>query len=221
MEDDKLIPLSYISQYCYCKRRAGLLMLEQQWSESADTAKGRNEHQHVHTLGTEAKGKVILLTEITVISHSLSLLGKCDAVEATESSNGFHFPFLDDKNYQLYPIEYKHGKLRNEAEYELQLCAQAMCLEEMYSCNITKGALFFISSHRRKEILFDDEKRNQVQKTAELLIQMLQTQKIPQAEASAKCIRCSLKPICMPDISSSAKSYMRKMIQEYRKDEKS
>lgn len=211
MENDELIPLSYISQYHYCKRRAGLLMLEQQWGESTDTVKGTAEHQHVHTTDVNVRGDVIVLTDMCVISKEMQLFGRCDVVEARKERQGMCFPFLPEGRYVLYPVEYKHGKLRIEREYELQLCAQAMCLEEMYGCSIPKAALFFISSHRRKEILLDDTRRDEVRQTAGSLAQMLADQKVPRPVASARCIRCSLKEICQPDVPESAESYLKRL----------
>lgn len=218
MEDDRYIPLSYISQFHYCRRRVGLLMLEQQWSDSTDTIKGTAEHKNVHTAGAKFQKGRYVLTELQVFSKRMGLAGKCDAVEAILCADGVKLPFLDEKRYALYPIEYKHGRFRDELEYELQLCAQAMCLEEMYSAKIESGALFYISSHRRKEIAFDDELRNTVIKTASELANLLDNEQVPQAVSSSKCSRCSLKDICMPDISHSVKDYMKSLGKEMRRN---
>lgn len=218
MQDDKYIPLSYISQFHYCKRRVGLLMLEQQWSDSTDTIKGTAEHKNVHTAGSKSHNGHYVLTELQVFSKKMGLAGKCDVVEAIPCLEGVSLPFLDENRYTLYPIEYKHGKFRNELEYELQLCAQAMCLEEMYCVKIKSGALFYISSHRRKEILFDDELRNTVLKTASELAKLLDSEQVPQAVGSSKCSRCSLKDICMPDILYSVNEYMKKIGKDMRRD---
>ena len=217
MEDDKLIPLSYVSQYCYCKRRVGLLMLEQQWSDSTDTVKGSAEHRHVHTADAARQHDTVILTDLAVVSHEMDLFGRCDVVEARLCADGVILPLVEGKRCSLYPIEYKHGKLRTEHEYELQLCAQAMCLEEMFQCKIPAGALFFISSHRRKEILFDEQMREQVRETATALAAMLQTGQVPPPENSAKCIRCSLKEICQPEISTSASAYLKQLQHEWKK----
>ena len=92
MEDDNYIPLSYISQYNYCRRRAGLLMLEQQWSDSADTVKGSLEHKNVHTASITSRNSMITITDMSVVSRKMHLMGKCDAVEALLSENGTAFP---------------------------------------------------------------------------------------------------------------------------------
>lgn len=217
--NDNLIPLSYISQYNYCKRRAGLLLLEQQWNESLDTAKGRHEHKAVHEQSNLKKNGIIVITDMILTSEKLCLSGKSDAIEAFLSDEGNAFPFLPNGKWILYPVEYKHGRLRNEEEYELQLCAQAMCLEEKYSCTIKKGAVFFISSHRRHEVEFDRDKRGKVEETAAALQQMLESGKTPDAECSSKCGKCSLKEICLPDSNRSVSKYM-KNIYDCFKEEK-
>lgn len=219
MNEDNLIPLSYISQYNYCKRRVALLMNEQQWNDNAETMKGNTEHKIVHTLSSHHKGKNIVISDLYVCSRLLSLSGRCDSLEAYFSEDGYTIPFLDDEKYELYPIEYKHGKLRDELEYELQLCAQAMCLEEMYSCKIDKGAIFYISSHRKKEVFFSEDMRNMVKNTADSLLIMRNNQYIPKAEKSLKCEKCSLKEICMPDVSVSIGKYMKNIYESFGKEE--
>lgn len=208
MEDNITIPLSYISQYNYCKRRAALIMIEQLWNENSYTAMGRGEHEHVHTPAAEHTSNCIVITDMPVLSEKMHLFGKCDAVEMNEDINGFVIPFLDNKKYIPYPIEYKHGVLRNETEYELQLCAQTMCIEEMYNCHIDKGAVFYITSHRRHEVIFDEDKRKAVFETAVQLLNLLNSQTVPQAEYSPKCKKCSLNDLCMPNTEKSAKKYI-------------
>ncbi len=209
METDDRIPLSYISQYAYCPRRAGLLLLEQQWSDSADTVKGSAEHRNVHSLDTRYHRDKVEITEIYVCSDLLGVSGKCDMVEAHPSPDGSVFPFLDDRKYTLYPIEYKHGKLRNEEEYICQLCAQAMCLEEMYDCSVKSGAIFYISSHRNTEVVFSHEIRDKVKSVCERLREMLRSEKVPGPEFSSRCRKCSLTDICCPGIPGSVKSYLK------------
>ena len=219
MEDDKLIPLSYISQYEYCKRRVGLLMLEQQWSDSTDTVKGVAEHKNVHSSGHITRGEYRVITDMQVISHKYNLLGRCDVVELYENATGVLLNFLNDRRYHLYPVEYKHGKLRSEEEYELQLCAQAMCLEEMYACKIESGAIFYICSHRRKEVIFTIKMRQKVAEISERLVSMLHSGQVPLAEYSSKCLRCSLKDVCLPKTKQSAVNYMKQIKKELRKEE--
>lgn len=208
MESDNHIPLSYISQYSYCPRRAGLLLLEQQWADSADTVKGSAEHRNVHAQDTRYRNSKVELTEIYVSSDKMGIAGKCDMVEAYADNFGTIFPFLDEKKYRLYPIEYKHGRLRNEEEYVHQLCAQAMCLEEMYACRIDSGAIFYISSHRKTEILFTAALREKVKMICSELHQMLACEKVPYHKSSPKCRRCSLSDVCCPQINYSVNHFV-------------
>ncbi len=213
MDDREYLPLSWLSQVCYCPRRAALLLNERLWSESTDTAKGRAEHENVHTQRVERRGDFIKLYEYTVFSDRLEINGKCDCIEAVRNENGCRIPVADFP-VQLYPIEYKHGNVRDEDEYNIQLCAQAICLEEMFGTSITEGALFFISSHRRHEVKFDDALRRRTLECAQKLHSIRSALSVPAAEYSAKCRRCSLADLCMPKVKNSSKSYLQRLRDE-------
>ena len=206
MEQNDRIPLSYLSQFTYCPRRAGLLLLERIWTENEYTASGRAEHERVHTARFEKRGQLVKLYEYAVFSERLQLSGKCDCIEATADGGGCALPFSTER-YRLYPIEYKHGTVRRELEYEVQLCAQAMCLEEMYGCPIPEGALFYIDAHRREPVALTEVLRATVSETAKALQRMLQDQQIPAPQYSQKCRKCSLAEDCMPKMRRTAKSY--------------
>lgn len=206
MEQNDRIPLSYLSQFTYCPRRAGLLLLEQVWTENEYTASGRTEHERVHTARFEKRGPLVKLYEYAVFSEQMQLSGKCDCIEATAAGDGCVLPFSAER-YRLYPIEYKHGTVRKEFEYEVQLCAQAMCLEEMYGCSIPEGALFYIDAHRREPVVLTKDLRTAVSEAADALQRMLQDQHIPAPQYSPKCRKCSLAEECMPKMKRTAKSY--------------
>ena len=207
MDEQEYLPLSWLSQVCYCPRRAALLLNERLWEESVDTAKGRSEHQRVHTQRVEKRGDYLKLYEFTVFSDRLSLLGKCDCIEAVRDENGCHIPAADFP-VRLYPVEYKHGTVRQEEEYQIQLCAQAMCLEEMFHTTIPEGALFFISSHRRVPVPLDEALRMRTEAMAAALWDIRHRLTVPAAQYSAKCRRCSLRELCMPKRKLSAKNYL-------------
>lgn len=207
MDEQEYLPLSWLSQVCYCPRRAALLLNERLWEESSDTAKGRSEHQRVHTQRVEKRGDYLKLYEFTVFSDRLSLLGKCDCIEAVRDENGCHIPAADFP-VRLYPVEYKHGTVRQEEEYQIQLCAQAMCLEEMFHTTIPEGALFFISSHRRVPVPLDEALRMRTEAMAAALWDIRHRLTVPAAQYSAKCCRCSLRELCMPKGKRSAKNYL-------------
>ena len=207
MDEQEYLPLSWLSQVCYCPRRAALLLNERLWEESSDTAKGRSEHQRVHTQRVEKRGDYLKLYEFTVFSDRLSLLGKCDCIEAVRDENGCHIPAADFP-VRLYPVEYKHGTVRQEEEYQIQLCAQAMCLEEMFHTTIPEGALFFISSHRRVPVPLDEALRMRTEAMAAALWDIRHQLTVPAAQYSAKCRRCSLRELCMPKGKRSAQNYL-------------
>lgn len=207
MDDQEYLPLSWLSQVCYCPRRAALLLNERLWAESTDTAKGRSEHERVHSQRVEKRGDIVKLYEFTVFSDSLFLLGKCDCIEATRDVNGCHIPAVDFP-VRLYPVEYKHGTVRDEEEYQIQLCAQAMCLEEMFQASIPEGALFFISSHRRVTVALDKALRMRTEELAKELWAIRQQLNVPSAQYTSKCRRCSLRELCMPKVKASAKKYL-------------
>ncbi len=211
--DAEYLPLSYLSQLGYCPRRVGLLLNERVWLESADTAKGRREHGSVHTRRIERRGRELKLFEYPVASNDLGVSGKCDLIEAQEDPAGCRIPAVDFP-VLLYPVEYKHGKLRDEQEYEIQLCAQAMCLEEMYHTTIAEGAIFYISSHRRQRVVLDEPLRRLVLETAKELHHIRESLSVPAARYSEKCKRCSLLEYCMPAVGHSARAYCQKLAQE-------
>lgn len=207
MNRDDYIPLSYIAQYGYCPRRAALLMLEQCWNENEYTAQGRAEHENVHDSRIEKRDSIIKLYETQLYSDTLKLIGKSDCIEFTQNKKGTYIQELKGC-YDIYPVEYKHGKLRKEQEYNMQLCAQAICLEEMYNCKISKGAIFYISSHRRSEVIFDEQLIRETKMAAEELLRILRNELIPKPNPSPKCKKCSLMDICMPNMSISGLKYI-------------
>ena len=213
MDDWEAIPLSRLSHAGYCLRRAALLTNEQLWKENADTAKGREEHKRVHTSRIERRGDTLSLYEYDVFSKSLNISGKCDCIEAIRDEGGCRIPAADFP-VLLYPVEYKHGKVREEEEYELQLCAQAMCLEEMYHTTIPEGAIFYISSHRRKPVVFTPELRELVRETVRQVDDIRRSYTIPPAHPGPKCKRCSLRELCLPNASRSAAEYCKKLAQD-------
>lgn len=213
MDEEEYLPLSWLSQATYCLRRAALLLNERLWMENADTAKGRDEHRRAHERRIERRGDQLKLFEYDVHSEQLRIWGKCDCVEAQRCEPGCRIPAADFP-VCLYPVEYKHGSMREEPEYNIQLCAQAMCLEEMYHTHIPSGAIFFITAHRRLEVAFTSELRAKTKTAANALWEIRRTLKVPAAEYGRKCQRCSLKDLCMPKTASSAKAYCQTLARE-------
>lgn len=214
-DDDEYLPLSWLSQADYCLRRAALLMNERIWAESADTAKGRAEHERVHDQRVERRGDQIKLFEYAVFSDSLMLSGKCDCIEAVRAQEGCILPAADFP-VSLRPVEYKHGSVRSEIEYEIQLCAQAMCLEQMFGASIMCGDIFYITAHRRLEVEFTPALRQMVRDTAAKLWSVRNSLTVPEAKFGSRCKRCSLAGYCMPKTNRSAEEYCRMLEKEAR-----
>lgn len=213
VDDWEPIPLSYLSQAGYCLRRAALLTNERIWLESADTAKGRAEHERVHTQRIEKRGDSVKLYELSVHSDSLGIAGKCDCIEAEKDAHGCTLPELDFP-VRLYPVEFKHGKIRDETEYEIQLCAQAMCLEEMFSTHIPEGAIYYITSHRRYSVEFTENLRALVVKTVQEVDKFRRSFSVPPAQYGPKCKACSIQEYCMPTAQTSAAKYCAQLRKE-------
>lgn len=188
-------------------------MLEQQWSENIHTAEGNIIHERVHSGLDESRNNLLILRSVSLISHKLGLVGKSDCVELIKDNKGFTLPWAEGKWF-IYPIEYKHGDVRDEPEYELQVCAQAMCLEEMINCQIEYGFLFYEGSHRRIKVIFDDRKRMRVQEIVYELHSMQKCSVTPAAVKSKRCFGCSMNDICLPDKLKNPIPYIQKLIKE-------
>lgn len=205
--EEDLIPISYLSQYYYCQRRAGLLLLEEQWNDNVHTAEGSVLHERVHSGSHESRGEIIVTRGLYLRSIEIGLAGIADSVEFHASDEGFEFPWMKGRWY-VYPVEYKHGKRRDEIEYEVQLCAQAICLEEMANCKIQWGYIYYGADRRRKQVILDDELRSKVWEGAESLHKMMKSKITPHAIRSPKCRECSMVDVCLPGKLKSTRNYL-------------
>lgn len=207
MEEERAIPLSYLSQYFYCVRRAALLLVEQQWEDNQHTAEGIILHERADSGLDEKRGDQITLRSLLVRSERLGLSGKCDVVEAFQDPQGVALPGYTGQ-WRLRPVEYKHGTVRKELEYEVQLCAQAMCLEEMLGGTIADGDLFYGGEHRRVTVAFDTPLRERVVQGAQGLHEMLAKGELPAPKWTPRCKGCSMVDICQPRLRRSALAYL-------------
>jgi CRISPR-associated exonuclease Cas4 len=180
------ISISALQHYVYCMRQCGLIHVAQVWSENLHTQKGRREHDRVDVPEYEIKAGVRLERALPVWSERLGLIGKCDVVE-------FH------EDGRVYPVEYKHGPRKKGLHDDVQLCAQAICLEEMLNVTIKEGAIFHVKSRRRRRVMFDDALRLIVSRTVVDVREMLESAKVPKPIFGKHCDQCSLKDACMPD----------------------
>jgi CRISPR-associated exonuclease Cas4 len=209
--EDNLIPLSYLSQYYYCPRRAALMLIERQWSDNIHTISGTIIHQRVDKARQEKRSDLIRLTSLPLRSLELGLLGVADSVEFYTNHEGYIVQSLEGR-WEVVPVEYKHGRVRDELEYEVQLSGQAICLEEMLGVTIHRGFIYYAGDRRRKEVLVTSKLRQLVQQGARALHVMLTAGNIPTIIASSKCRDCSLGNDCFPLTSSRGRGAKRRKV---------
>jgi CRISPR-associated exonuclease Cas4 len=184
--EDHFLPLSALQHWLYCPRQCGLIHLEQVWAENKFTAEGQVLHHKAHEGADESKGGVRVTRSLSVRSFVIGISGQCDIVE-----------FRADGS--VVPVEYKRGKPKSHRADEVQLCAQALCLEEMLGSTISRGYLFYGENRRRSEVEFSLELRQLVAGTAAALHAMIDSRETPMAEYLAKrCDACSLIELCQP-----------------------
>ena len=206
--DEDCILLSALQHYVFCPRQCGLIHLEDAWQENLFTAEGRVMHEKVHDIGFESRGKIRVERNMLLESQKYGLRGKVDVVE---------FHLQPDGNWLPFPVEYKRGKPKNNNSDKVQLCAQALCLEEITGERVEKGALFYGKTKKRMEVCFDKSLRVETIKTIDELRQMLALGVTPKAVYSSKCKTCSLNELCLPKIVSraaSVNSYLDQAVKE-------
>lgn len=178
------IMISALEHYTYCPRQCALIHVEQVWSENLYTMRGRDVHEHVHDESSHEMAGVKLERSLPIWSRRLNLTGQADLVE-----------FCDGIPY---PVEYKSGRHRKGNPETIQLCAQALCLEEMFGVSVPKGALFWHGSRERQEIVFTATMRDQVEQVTQAVREMLVQRITPPPVNDKRCDGCSLKESCLP-----------------------
>ena len=205
---DELIPISALTQYAYCPRRCALIHIEQIWTENKFTAEGRIMHEHVHEEGNESRGDVRIERGASLRSLELGVIGKADVVEYHRQADG---------SWQAFPVEYKRGKPKPDHSDKIQLCAQALCLEEMLDTHIPAGALFYGKTRRRLDVEFDEALRQETRDAARLTHELIASKKTPGPVYEKRCESCSLIAECLPKTvqkKRSVESYLKRMLDE-------
>lgn len=198
------IPLSAINQYLYCPRRAALIHVEGTFSDNEHTVIGSQLHNLVDLPGYEYASGSVLLRALPVWSKRLGLSGRCDIAEV-ELKKLFKLKarrFSPENISKLYPVEYKKGKRRKFDNDDAQLCAQALCLEEMFGVDIPRGAIFHAKSKRRREVDFNEDLRSFTERTIEAVHKLIENESVPQAVHKPQCSECSLFEHCLPEVTS-------------------
>ena len=214
--EDEYLMLSGIQHFKFCRRQWALIHVEQQWAENVHTVMGELMHQKAHDpYLTEKRKDTIIVRALPVSSRKLGVSGECDIVEFHKCEDGITLSGHRG-TYSVYPVEYKKGKPKESEEDKLQLTAQAMCLEEMFSTEIPEGALFYGETHRRERVIFSTELREEVKQMFQDMHQYYKRGYTPKVKQSKACNSCSLKDICIPKLEKtvSAKKYIAQMLKE-------
>lgn len=198
---DELLAISGLQHYNYCPRQWALIHIEQQWSENYFTADGQAFHSRTHDSSQrERRGDTLIVRGLPVASQTLGMTGVCDVVEFHRSPDGIAL-HGETGLWQPYPIEYKRGRPKEHNADALQLCAQAICLEEQLLCRISEGSLFYGETRRRQRVELDDELRSQVIRVLEQMHRLFRRGHTPSVRPSKRCTACSLKELCLPKLS--------------------
>lgn len=204
-DEENLIMISALQHYAFCPRQCALIHIEQVWSENLLTAEGRLMHEKVHEEGDESRGDVRIARGVPLRSLRLGIVGMADVVE-------FHRAAKDV--WQPFPVEYKRGKPKLDHCDAVQLCAQAICLEEMLGLSIPEGALFYGKTRRRADVVFDDALRYETEEVARKTRELIESGVTPPPDYAKRCESCSLINECLPkniEKSPSVKRYLKRM----------
>lgn len=209
--EDDLLPLSGIQHFAFCERQWGLIHIENQWIENILTVEGKLLHQKVDDpFSDDSRGEVKTIRSVPLVSRRLGLYGVADVLEIHKSSNGSDFV-----RYNI--VEYKRGKPKNDEIDEVQLCAQAMCLEEMLKIKLDYGYMYYGETRHRFKVLFDEALRNRVKQLADKMHKTFEKGVTPLPLFEKHCKRCSLADICIPEhlsVKGKSKSYLSKIFKE-------
>jgi len=208
VNDDDLLPISFLNDLLFCERRAALHLNEQIWKDNQFTTEGSLAHKRVDLPKNVRRGEQNNVTGMWLVCYRLGLIGKGDLIEFHADDHGTLIP---------YPVDFKRGKKRRWDNNEAQLCGQALCLEEMLQVSVPRGAIFHIKSGRREEIEFDQSLRAKTEQAALRLRQLIDRRETPTAKYHPKCKGCSLLEWCMPKSlrpRSTAARYLQSIAEE-------
>ncbi len=220
--EDDFFMLSGIQHFAFCPRQWALIHIEQQWSDNVHTVIGHHVHERVDDwTADETRGRIRTVRAMPLVSNQLRVRGIADVVEFHRTQEESEQTVqLDGRDgfWQVVPVEYKKGSPKSDDRDEVQLCAQAICLEEMLDVRISFGFLYYAAMKRRDEVVFTDRLRERVQHIAAQMRQLFAEGRTPQAKYGKHCDSCSLVSICKPRWSASgaqsAAAYVRKLVAE-------
>ncbi len=216
-----LQPISALQHLMFCERQWALIHLEGQWEENRLTMEGRHLHERADRNETEVRGDVRIARGVALRSLRIGLTGRADVVEfqglAEDAEDGAVLAGVAGR-WRPFPVEYKRGRPKREAWDEVQLCAQALCLEEMLGAAVPEGALFYGQNRRRRGVTFDAGLREQTEALTARLHELTRLGRTPAAAYEKKCDRCSLFTLCQPKTAAAGKSAARYVRRNLRVD---
>lgn len=220
-DESDLQPISALQHLMFCERQWALIHLEGQWEENRLTVEGRHLHERADEQETEVRGDVRIARGVALRSLRLGLTGRADVIEfhrlEREADDGAALPGVEGR-WRPFPVEYKRGRPKREAWDEAQLCAQALCLEDMLGAAVPAGALFYGQNRRRRDVTFDAGLREQTEALTARLHELTRLGRTPAAAYETKCDRCSLFALCQPKTAAAGKSAARYMRRNLRVD---
>lgn len=194
-----------------------MIHIEQQWAENYQTTAGELMHKKAHDENSfEKRGNLMIARGLRIASRELGLSGQCDVVEFHQHKDGVEI-FGYDGKWNLLPVEYKRGKPKENNADELQLCAQAMCLEEMFQTSVPEGFLYYGENRRRSHVAFADTLRKEVDKMAAEMHDLFKKGYTPNVKPTKQCKACSLENLCVPKLQKTVKvrQYIEQCIKTY------
>ncbi len=214
--EEELLALSGLQHFAFCRRQWALIHIENQWRENLRTVEGSLLHTRAHDEALrEKRGDLLILRGLPVVSRTLGISGQCDVVEFRADPAGVRLQG-EEGLWHPFPVEYKRGMPKAHDADLLQLCAQALCLEEMLCCHIEEGALFYGEPRRRTPVVFTEELRNQVRRMLAEMHRLYRRGYTPVVRRSRACNACSLKEVCLPGLPGkrSVKEYLAAAMEE-------
>ena len=214
--EEELLPLSGLQHFVFCRRQWALIHIERLWQENLRTVEGELMHTRAHDeQQRERRGDTLILRGLPVSSGNLGISGQCDVVEFHADPQGISL-HGEEGLWRPYPVEYKRGKPKPHDADKLQLCAQAMCLEEMLCCDIPEGALFYGEPRRRTVVPLTAELRQAVRDGLEEMHRLFRRGYTPRVKPSKSCKSCSLSELCLPGLkqSGSVSDYLKKAMED-------
>ena len=214
--EEEFLLLSGLQHFKFCRRQWALIHIENQWAENYRTTDGEIMHQNAHDASfRESRGDLIITRGVSVFSSTLGVSGQCDVLEYHHGESGIPIKGKEGL-WQPYPVEYKRGSPREDTGDTLQLCGQAMCLEEMLCCDIPEGALYYGEIRRRVTVPFTPELRNEVRETLGQMHDLYRRGHTPKVKMTKACSACSLRELCLPKLmkSRSVAAYIGEAMEE-------